>query len=444
MASSTVFCDTITAIYYIKDDFFFDLNVPVHENYLANDIWNHNCGLGKTPQLLVWAQNVVMHTNRPVLVLTPLAVSGQTVREADKFGVDAQQSRDGKFSKKIVVTNYEKLHLFDPADFCGVVCDESSCIANFDAKRTAAVTEFMRTLPYRLLCTATAAPNDYIELGTSAETLGEMGYSDMITRFFKQQKKGGNHAWNRDTYYLRPHAARDFWRWVCSWSRACRKPSDLGFDDGKFLLPPLTTTEHVIQANKIRPGFLFDMPAVTLEEQGEERRRTIKERCEKVAELLSHDRPGIAWCRLNPEGDLLEKLIPGSVQISGSDSDEAKEEKILAFVSGQYRVLVSKPQIVGYGLNLQHCAHMTFFPSHSFQQYYQAVRRCWRFGQSSPVQVDVVTTAGGRVVLANLQRKAENADEMFANLVRPMNDHLNIARSNPFTQKAGLPSWLQH
>lgn len=401
------------------------------------------CGLGKTPTQLVWAENVRRYTNRPVLVLTPLAVAPQTVREAHKFGIEAHQSRDGSVKPGITVTNYERLHLFNADDFAGVVCDESSGIKHFDSKRTAVTTDFLRTIRYRLLCTATAAPNDYIELGTSAEALGELGFHDMLTRFFKKEQQGGHRGWARQKHHLKGHAEHDFWRWVCSWARAVRKPSDLGFDDSAFILPGLETFEHVIKARTLRDGFLFDMPAVTLDEQREERKRTLPERCEKVAELVNGTgKPAIAWCHLNPEGDLLEKLIPDAVQVSGSDSDDQKEEIFLAFCSGQIRVLVTKPIIAGWGLNFQHCAHQTFFPSHSFEQYYQALRRCLRFGQKSVVRVDMVTSEGERGVLKNLQRKSQAADVMFSRLVELMNDHLHIDRSIEFTKPAIAPDWL--
>lgn len=402
-----------------------------------------DCGLGKTPMQLVWAENVVRKTNKPVLIATPLAVSAQTVREAEKFGIEAKQSRDGTVSAKITVTNYERLHYFDHSQFAGVVCDESSGIKHFSAKRTGAVIDFMRTVPYRLLCTATAAPNDYIELGTSSEALGELGFQDMIGRFFIQAIKQDHRGWNRTKYVLRSHAVEAFWRWVCSWARALRKPSDLGFDDTRFILPPLTTAEHCIKATKKQPGRLFDVPAVTLEDQREERRRTIPDRCEKVAGLVNGTgRPAIAWCHLNDEGDLLEKLIPDAVQISGADSDERKEEAYLAFVDGKIRVLVTKPILAGWGLNFQHCSHETFFPSHSFEQFYQGVRRCWRFGQKNRVHVDVVTSEGEVGVLANLNRKAEAADKMFERLVELMHDHLSIRRADPFIKNAETPSWL--
>jgi hypothetical protein len=404
-----------------------------------------SCGLGKTAQQLVWGENVVRKTNKPVLLLAPLAVVPQTIREAEKFGVEAVRSSDGKFSSgaRIVVTNYDRLHYFDAANFAGLVADESGGIKDFDGARTAEVTEFCRTLPYRLLCSATPAPNDYDELGTSAEALGEMGYQDMITKFFRKQTSKDHLGWGRTSYKLKGHADRDFWRWVCSWARAIRKPSDLGFDDTEFILPPLETQEHLVIARTKRPGFLFDLPAMTLEEQREERKRTTPERCEKVAELVSDTgKPAVVWGHYNDECDYLEKMIADAVQITGSDKDEVKEERYVAFASGQIRVLVIKPILGGWGLNWQHCAHQTFFPSHSYEQYHQAVRRCWRFGQKSPVHIDMITSEGEHGVLANLQRKAEAAEVMFEQLVSLMNDHLNIRRDNPFTAQSELPSWL--
>ena len=227
-------------------------------------------GLGKTLMQLVWAENVVRRTNRPVLVLTPLAVGRQTVAEACRFGIDAARCPDGRVppGARVLVANYQRLHLFDPSDFAGCVCDESSILKNFDGRTRAAVTEFLRTLPYRLLCTATAAPNDDFELGTSSEALGEMGHRDMLSRFFRQQLAArGTVGWGHDTHVLRSHAERDFWRWVCSWSRAVRRPSDLGFDDGPFVLPPLVTREHAVECRTAPPGMLFPIPAATMIQQ---------------------------------------------------------------------------------------------------------------------------------------------------------------------------------
>ncbi len=403
-----------------------------------------DCGLGKTPIELVWSENMVRHTNRPVLLLTPLAVGPQIVREGEKFGVECYRSRNGKFpsGSRVVVTNYEQLDKFNPNDFGGVACDESGGIRHFDSVRTETVTEFLRTIPYRLLATATAAPNDYVELGTSAEALGEMGHADMVTRFFKEKYACDFRGWSRKKYHLRAYAEHDFWRWICSWARACRKPSDLGFDDGPFILPPLETEQHEVKAKVRQEGVLFDLPAITQSEVCQERRRSLRERCEKMAELADHDRPFVCWCNLNPEGDLLTKLIPGTVQVSGSDRDDVKEEKLAAFSQGQYRVLVTKPSIASHGLNWQHCSDTGLFPTDSYEAYYQLVRRFYRFGQKKPVKVHLVTSEGEGRVLANLERKDMQADAMFSKLVKLMNDALGITVDDPYTSKAKAPSWL--
>lgn len=409
-----------------------------------------DCGLGKTPMQLVVQENFVRHTNRSGLLLTPLGVSAQTMREAEKFGVDVFRSKDGKFPSgaRIVVTNYERLHHFNPSDFSSVSCDESGVLKNFDSVTRDSVTEFMRTIPFRVLCTATAAPNDHCELGTSAEALGELGYMDMLGRFFKNDSKTlhihGQKTGNAmtDRWRFKPHAERHFWRWVCSWARACRKPSDLGFDDAEFTLPELVTREHIVKASRPAAGMLFETVAATMGEQREETHRTITERCEKVAELVADSDSAVCWCQLNDEGDLLEKIIPGAKQVSGSDSDDEKEEAFEAFSSGQIPKLVTKAKIAGFGLNWQHCNHETFFPSHSFEQFYQAVRRCWRFGQKRKVTVDVVGTEGSSAVLRNLQRKSEQADEMFSQMVSLMNESLRIGRTPYGTKQEELPSWL--
>ena len=412
-----------------------------------------DCGLGKTVQQLVWADNVVRYTNRPVLVLTPLAVSYQTAAEAEKFGIEAHRSRDGSNVKGVVITNYERLEHFDPNDFSGCVCDESGILKNFDGARRLQITEFMKKLRYRLLCTATAAPNDYIELGTSSEALGELGYTDMLTKFFKNEQntirpirnargqKAGTEP--TDKWRFKGHAEQPFWRWVSSWARAVRKPSDLGFPDDKFVLPPLIERDIMIGVDKPAEGMLFSLPAVGLAEQRAERRRTIVERCELAAQLVSGTgKPALMWCHLNDEGDLLEKMVKGSVQVSGDDDDDAKEEKFIGFAKGHFEKLVTKPKIGAWGLNFQQCRHITTFPSHSFEQYYQGVRRCWRFGQTEPVHVDIITTEGEKSVLQNLQRKAAAADRMFDGLVAHMNDQLKIERVSNFSLGEVFPSWL--
>jgi Helicase conserved C-terminal domain len=428
-------------------DFLFDFQKAMVERAVRYGRYAlfEDCGLGKTAQELVWAQNGVEHTNRPFIIFCPLAVAYQHKREADKFGIEAEVSRDGKFAGKIVITNYEQIDKFNPSDFAGAVCDESSILKSFNAATRKKITIFMRKLSYRLLATATAAPNDYTELGTSSEALGYLGYTDMLNRFFKNDLNNSATGRMRGEvikWRFKGHAEKPFWKWVCSWSRAIRKPSDIGFDDKQFLLPPLIERQHCVGVNTLPPGYLFALPAAGLKEQREEGRRSIRERCEQVAQLVATKEQALVWCHMNDEGDLLEELIPNAVQVAGGDSDEVKEERLLAFASGQARVLVTKSKIAGWGLNFQNCHHVTFFPSHSFEQYYQGVRRCWRFGQKSPVTVDIVTTEGQTRVLKNLQRKAIAADKMFSSLVAEMNNALAISKEDKFKHKERIPSWL--
>lgn len=607
-----------------------------------------DCGMGKTAIELVWAENVVRKCNKPVLILTPLAVAQQTVREAAKFGIEARRSSDGKVYSGINVTNYERLRYFKPEDFAGVVCDESSAIKAFNGKRRAEVTEFLRTIPYRLLATATAAPNDYIELGTSAEALGVMGQIEMLNRFFKNdQNTSDMKRMNRHSpaeggpssagWRFKGHAEIPFFRWVCSWARGGRRPSDFGpFADDRFKLPKLIEREHIVETRTMADGMLFPLPATNMQEEREERRRTINERCEMAAELVAPHDYSVVWCGLNDEGDLLERLIPNSLQVSGSDADEYKEtvaewftgnrcvcnepwfgaklaiwrrsqkttgsaitksiessglltpfdtskstEKpsgnisssitrsirprpasidagplkletqdavssipqtseletpkrqrlrttesailkqnglgvssdtdshlrtttaflplkagaaqsaaadlaingpsdstlitatspkrsevssapdaiwesensetmpiasngrrcICGYASGPRR-LISKSKIFGFGLNFQHCAHVVTFASHSYEQYYQSVRRCWRFGQTRPVTVDLIVTEGERGIADNLHRKSAAADRMFTALVEHMHESLTIESGYQFTKDVEVPSWL--
>lgn len=410
-----------------------------------------DCGLGKTALQLAWGENIVRKTNKPGLILAPLSVTTQTADEAAKFGIEAQVSRDGQFTKKIVIANYERLHHFNWRDFEWVVCDESGCLKNFDGKIKNQITDFMRKIRYRALYTATAAPNDYIELGTSSEALGNMGYMDMLKMFFKADNdvmahggtKGGKRAKNvfGSKFRFRGHSEREFWRWVCSWARAVRKPSDLGFADGDFILPELITRQHVVSAKRGYSEYLFSLPAHGLKEQRKESRDTLTERCEMAAQLCQGFDGSIAWCNLNPEGDLLEKLIPDCVQVAGSDSLEKKEESFELFRTRKVKSLVSKVDIAGFGSNYQFINHETYFPSHSFEQWYQGIRRCWRFGQKRPVTVDVVTSEGQTNVLKNLLRKAHNSELMFEQLVSLMQNELKIERKDMFTEKEKLPKW---
>ena len=406
-----------------------------------------DCGLGKSPIELAWAENVVRHTGGRVLLLTPLAVGAQMEREAKKFGHDAVRSREGMLESNIVITNYEQLHKYRPEDFAGVICDESSILKNFKGAYKQEITVFMRKVRYRLLATATAAPNDFIELGTSSEALGYLGYMDMLAKFFKNDQstcdtkgfRGGQAKWR-----LKGHAHDAFWRWVCSWSRAIRKPSDFGYSDKNYDLPKLTENKIELGIEgALMDGFLFSLPANGLKEQRDETRATLEDRCEKAAELANTTKDFcVVWCNLNDEGDLLERLIPDAVQVSGKDTDESKEKKLVDFSQGNTRVLIIKPKIGAWGLNWQHCNKMIIFPSHSYEQYYQAVRRLWRFGQKRPVSVDLIYSKGYAPVIENLSRKQVQAGEMFTRLVAEMNNSLEVERGKKYTKKEEVPSWL--
>lgn len=626
-------------------DFLFDFQVHLVDWAIRKGraaIWA-DCGLGKTPMALVWADNVIRKTGKSVIIFTPLAVAAQFVREGEKFGIEVTHSRDGKHNGGIVVTNYERLHYFDPAEFIGAVGDESQAIKAFDGKRRKQVVRFFSKLPYRLLTTATPAPNDYIELGTASECLGIMTQSDMLGYFFRETKdmrhtvfKEGD-FWNQCKYTFKPHSEVPFWKWIVGWARGCQKPSDLGFDDAKFLLPPLNYRTHLVDVPWIPPGELFPRPAISLVEQRDERKRTIPERCEKVRELVAHDRPAIVWCHYNEEGDYLEKILPRAIQIKGAHSLEYKEA-VLEWFAGlrclctdpMFRVkltawqneikntgngvtenigsvplnanenadrrtqsggngkmpthghtmpatkengnglgkcknaewttesndtpatlntaprksrksrrgdsdiqtsnfasnsentdspsknisyllpldvlsaerktgetlegtactltmttqqesfaacsvqsaikasdfstmtqdfsngprcicghadgnrkLVSKPKICALGLNLEFCGDMTFFPTFSFEQVYQGIRRCWRFGRNGPVNVEVVSAPGESRVMAGLERKQAKAQVMFASVVRHMNEAVTLDSIDRHKLPVQHPTWIQ-
>lgn len=396
-----------------------------------------DCGLGKTLQQLVWAENVVRHTNRPVLIITPLAVAAQTVREGDKFGVTVYRTRKGKVYRGINVTNYERLQNYNPADFGGVVCDESSILKNFDGKLRRRITTFLQGVEYRLLATATPAPNDFMELGTSSEALGVMPHAQMLGMFFT------NDGEQTQQWTLKPHARRRFWRWMVSWSRAVRNPSDLGFDGSAFVLPKLIMQQHTLKSrHDAAAGGFWPEEAKTLDAQRAERRATIRERCEKVAEIVPDDKPFVSWCHMNAEGDLLTELMPDAEQVSGADDDDDKEAKLIAFSEGRIRGLVTKPKIASFGLNWQHCCDTTFFPSHSYEQFYQAIRRFLRFGQKNDVTCQIVTTQVESGVMKNLERKERQAEEMFAGLVSEMANYQGRKRDPYNPTKTTLPEWL--
>jgi superfamily II DNA or RNA helicase len=399
-----------------------------------------DCGLGKTLMQLAFAENVIRHTNKPVLVLTPLAVGAQTVKEASKFGMDAIQCRDGKHSGKaqIVVTNYERLHYFNREDFAGVVCDESGILKNHSGATRNEVLEFAKSIPYRLLATATPAPNDITELGNSVEALSIMRRVDMLARFFVHDSS------DTGKWRIKGHAVDAFWQFVASWARAIRHPKDMGFDQRGYDLPPMDIQEHILPSKPLE-GFLFPLEARTLDEQRSERKITISERCEMVANIANSDPSQFtAWCSYNDESAMLKQMIDGAIELSGSDSDEEKEEKIMAFAAGEIKAMVTKPKICSHGINWQSCHRMSFFPSHSHEQFYQAVRRFWRFGQSKTVQVHVVTTESESRVVANLKKKEFEAEVMFREITANMSKFQTYKHEthNP-QQSIILPSWLK-
>lgn len=384
-------------------------------------------GLGKTLIQLSIAQNVVNHTKKPVLILTPLAVAFQFLLEAKKLGIDdIEYSKDGSHTKKIVVCNYEKLHYFDQKDFSGVVLDESSILKNFDGQIKKNVTSFVKKLKYRFLSTATPSPNDFIELGTSSEALGYMGYMDMLGKFFKNNmssvaKQNRNIG---EKYYLKPHAELDFFAWINQWSIMVKMPSDLGFSDDRYHLPKLILNKHSIENTSVigldNQVQMFVKEAKTFHEIRLEQKQTIKERCEKAVELAK-GKTSVYWCNLNEESKLLKQLDPEAVEIIGSMSVDKKEDVLLRFAKGEIKRIITKAKMTGMGLNWQHCNHSVFFPTYSYEQYYQAIRRFWRFGQKKDVTIDVVTSSGQKRVMLALEQKTQKAIELYENLTNNVN-----------------------
>ncbi len=409
-------------------------------------------GLGKTIIELTYAYNYVMHTNKPVLIITPLAVAFQFIKEAKKFSIDdIEYSKDGTFTKKIVVCNYERLSKFNWQDFDCVILDESSILKNFDGAIKNQVTAFLKKVKYRYLFTATPSPNDYIELGTSSEALGYLGYTDMLGKFFKNNNnntvKIGQVAMARQgvEWYLKPHAETDFWRWVSSWSISCRKPSDLGFSDERHILPELKEIETVVKnKNPLAvngQAQLFNMPAMDFREIKAEVRATIEERCSMAVELANHHDTTVYWVNLNSEADRISQIDKSSVEIRGQMDLDEKEEILTSFSDGKIKKLITKSSITAFGLNWQHCNHTTYFPTYSYEQYYQSIRRFWRFGQTKEVTVDLVLSDGQSRIMQSLLVKKNKANEMFEKLTKETNSDFKIT-SKGFDKQFITPKFL--
>lgn len=404
-------------------------------------------GLGKTLIQLSIAENIVRKTNGRVLILTPLAVAFQFIDEAEKIGVDdTYHSKDGTVKGRIVICNYERLHMLDPDDYDCVMLDESSILKNFAGKTRDQIVAFIKRVQYRYLSTATPSPNDFIELGNSAEALGYMGYMDMLTKFFKSNQ-GSVDSNNRnigEKFYLKPHAEKDFFAWVNQWSIMVKKPSDLGYSDKGYDLPSLHTNKHVVHNSKTwcidGQSSLFAMPAKTMTEVREEQKLTVAERCEKAVELAG-DKTSVYWCNLNEESALLASMDPEAVEIVGGMSIDKKEDLLQAFARGEIKRLVTKAKMTSMGLNWQHCNHTVFFPTWSYEQWYQSIRRFWRFGQKNEVTCDMVVSDGQERVLEAIEQKTQKAITLYENLVANANrDFENVTK--PFNKTIQLPGFI--
>lgn len=402
-------------------------------------------GLGKTLIQLTIAENIVRHTNGKVLILTPLAVGYQFLLESKKIGVnDISISRDGEVNTSIIVCNYEKLHLLNPKDFQGILLDESSILKNFKGKIKKQITAFAKKIKYRFLASATPAPNDYIEFGTSSEVLGYMGYMDMISRFFanNQNTADSNNKNVGNKFYLKPHAEKDFFSWIKTWSIHVKKPSDLGYSDENYILPNLNINEHIIDAEILQSYncqlSFVPITARSFFEIRNEANQTIKQRCEK-AYKLAKDKVSVYWVNLNKESEYLAKLDKEAVEIKGSLSLEKKEQILKDFQDGKIKRIITKAKITGVGLNWQHCNHSVFFPTFSYEQYYQAIRRFWRFGQKNEVNIDIVISRGQSRILKVLKEKSQKAQEFQNNIKQNLNTY---TKKTIKTYKKEFPKWI--
>lgn len=401
-------------------------------------------GLGKTLMQLEWAK----HIGGTVLILAPLAVSKQTISEGEKFDIAVNHcnSQEDVIDSGINITNYERMDRFDFSKFRGIVLDESSILKAQSGKIRSQLIEYCRQIPYRLACTATPAPNDLMELCNHSEFLGVMSSNEMLATFFVHDG-GDTSKWR-----LKRHAVHDFWRWVASWSVMLTNPADLGYDGSRYNLPPLHISQHTVHTEK-QPETLFAVEALTLQERQQARRDSVQDRARECAALVNADTDQwLVWCNLNSEADALKALIPGAVEISGSDKPEVKEQAAVDFAAGKIRVLISKPLIFGMGLNFQRCHKMAFVGlSDSFEQYYQSVRRCWRFGQETPVDVRIITADTEGAVVENIQRKEKQFEEMLRGMIAVTQNITkdNIKATTRQTkayepqERMELPEWLK-
>jgi ERCC4-related helicase len=410
-----------------------------------------DCGLGKTLQQLMWADMVCRHTGGSVLILAPLAVAKQTKREGEKFGIDVTICRGQQDVKKgINIANYEMLEHFDTSAFMGVVLDESSILKSCMGKTKLAIINAFKDTPYKLCCTATPSPNDFMELGNHAEFLGIMSQTEMLSTFFVHD--GGDTA----KWRLKGHAENKFFEWVASWACCMTSPADLGFDATGYDLPELKIVEHIVKTNDLEDtdGQILLVPQTSLDlnERRNARKQSINERVKIAAEIAnSYDGQSLVWCDLNDESTALTQSINNAVEVKGADSDAHKTDTMLDFANGGVKVLVSKPKIAGWGMNWQNCNNVIFVGlSDSFESYYQAVRRCWRFGQTKPVTVHIIVSDKEGAVKANIERKQANAQRMTSELVKYTKDILQadiqattrISETYIACEPLKIPKWL--
>jgi len=376
-------------------------------------------GLGKSFIELEFAKQTAEYTGKPSLILTPLAVAGQMVREGQKFGIDARQIKEqSQVGAGVMVANYERLPKLDPDSFGAVILDESSILKSFNGKTRTLMIGAFKDTPFKLAATATPSPNDHMELGNHAEFLDVMRQQEMLSKWFINDTSTASQDWR-----LKGHAAADFWQWVASWSRCATLPSDLGGDDTGYILPEIDTRLHTVEADRQdnTQGMLFRIPELSATSFHAEKRLTMRQRVDLAVELATHDKPVTVWCESNEESSLLAKLIPDAREVTGSMDPDKKEELLLGFVDGDYRVIVTKPKLAGFGVNWQHCAHAVFASvSYSYEQFYQAQRRSHRFGQSQTVVNDVVIADTEKAIWDIVSVKAEKHKEMKRNMALAM------------------------
>lgn len=408
-----------------------------------------DCGNGKTIQQLEFCRAVCEHTGMPSLIVAPLTVGEQTKRESEKFGYTAalcRTQKDVQFG--INITNYEMLDHFDPDSFGGVVLDESSILKNCMGKVRTQIIEMFRNVPYRLSCTATPSPNDYMELGNQVEFLGIMSRTEMLATYFTHDGS------DTSKWRLKGHAEDRFWEWVATWAVVLTCPGDLGYPNNGYILPDLVMHEHLVDVSTSMDDGLFGWVAQTLTERRDARRMSLRERCAKAAEIVSFDpdEQWVVWCDLNDESEMLTSLIPGAVEVRGSDKPDDKAKSLRGFADGSVRYLVTKPSIAGFGMNWQNCHNMIFVGlSDSYEAMYQAIRRCYRFGQKFPVNVHIVTSAAEGAVKANIERKEAQAEFMKKNMVQHTKEILEqdirgavriVIPYNPQVDML-IPEWLR-